>query len=188
MSLLTLIHTLHGKQSGYIVPCSNVEILTTPGVQNAAGSSTESGLKHNLKIHLHFLDFQVVSEPKGSQFRYGKDLTAADVMMFFPLQVVQSSMGGLADYPGLAAYVERVCIAPAYKVSVKKAQKASGEEYALIPSRASSLSRFEIRNLLWSILHICAPALQYLECWRLRGPRSSQVRTELMRWSVYRLF
>lgn len=102
------------------------------GVKDAAGGSTDSGLKRNLKIHLDFLEFQIRSAPNNGQLLCGKDLTAADIMMCFPLQVAQISMGGLAEYPGLAAYVERMCSRSAYRVSVKKAQEASGEEYALI--------------------------------------------------------
>ena len=72
------------------------------------------------------------SPPGQGQYLCGKDLTAADIMMAFPLQVVQSSMGGLAEYPELDAFVGRLIGRPAYKAAVERVENESSEKYRLM--------------------------------------------------------
>ncbi|KAK4502136.1 hypothetical protein PRZ48_005559 [Zasmidium cellare] len=114
MSLLMRIHTLEGAKGG--------------------NDSAELTLKHELsdvKIHLSFLESQLNSAPEAGLYLCGKDLTAADIMISFPLQVLQSTVG-LEEYPGLRAYVARLTGRTSYKAAVEKAETASGERYGLV--------------------------------------------------------
>ena len=88
-------------------------------------------LNNNFKTHLAFLESQISSPPDGGKYLCGKDLTAADIMMCFPLQVLQSS-AGIAEYPKLDAYVERLTSRSAYEESVEEAEDVSGEKYYLV--------------------------------------------------------
>ena len=53
----------------------------------------------------------------------GEELTAADIMMGYPIINVTSSMGrDLTPYPHVAAYIERVRARPAYQRARAKAE------------------------------------------------------------------
>ncbi|KAF2159363.1 hypothetical protein M409DRAFT_30111 [Zasmidium cellare ATCC 36951] len=97
-------------------------------------STVESTRKHELRevqTYLTFLESQINSAPQGGPYLCGNGLTAADIMISLPLLVLQSTVG-LNEYPGLGAYVERLTGRPGYKASIKRAETASGEKYALI--------------------------------------------------------
>ena len=101
------------------------------GIRGADVSSVDAILNNNFKTHLAFLESQLSSALDGGKYLCGKDLTAADIMMCFPLQVLQSS-AGIAEYPKLDAYVERLTSRSAYEESVKEAEDVSGEKYYLV--------------------------------------------------------
>lgn len=104
----------------------------TPGVKGGDASGPIANLNGLMKTHLAFLESQIGSAPGNGQYLCGKDLTAADILICFPLQIVQNGMGGLAEYPGIEAYVERLISTPSYNAAVKKAEDASGEKYHLM--------------------------------------------------------
>lgn len=82
------------------------------------------------KTHLTFLESQLKSAPEGGKYFCGANLTGADLIMCFPLQVIQHSIG-LAGYPELEAYIERMTSRPAYDSSIEKVEHVSGEKYIL---------------------------------------------------------
>lgn len=53
------------------------------------------------------------------QWLVGDELTAADIMMSFPLEAAQAR-GGLGDYPNVAKFVERVHAMPGYKQALER--------------------------------------------------------------------
>lgn len=89
-------------------------------------------LNNLAKTHLDFLESQIGSAPGNGQYICGQELTAADILMCFPLQIIQSSMGGLAQYPEIEAYLKRMISTRAYNAAVKQAEAASGEDYHLV--------------------------------------------------------
>lgn len=60
----------------------------------------------------------------------GGKLTGADVQMLFPLEAMNAS-GGLAHFPNLKAYVDRIHARPAYQRALKR-----GGEYSMGPQKS----------------------------------------------------
>lgn len=67
----------------------------------------------------------------GRQYLCSNKLTAADIMMSFGLISLSITMkGSLAkDYPKHAAYIARIGEEPAYKSSIAKVERESGEPF-----------------------------------------------------------
>lgn len=63
------------------------------------------------------------------EFFAGGKLTCADIQMLFPLEAMHAS-GGLAHWPNLAAYVDRMHARPAYERALEK-----GGEYSMGPKK-----------------------------------------------------
>lgn len=91
-----------------------------------------SKLDRNLKTHLDFLESQITSSPDGGLYMCGKTLSAADIMLSFPLMVIELAMGGIKQYPGLEAYVGLLKELPSCQSAIVKAESASGEKYKLL--------------------------------------------------------
>jgi glutathione S-transferase len=71
--------------------------------------------------HMGFLE----GELDGRDWFVGDDLSAADVNLSFPIQVTRM-LHGLAPYPNLARFLERVAARPAYQRALER-----GGPYAL---------------------------------------------------------
>ena len=85
--------------------------------------------KPNYKTHFDFLESQLATSPDGGEFLCGKNLTAADILMSFPLQAGQRVLKQINanDYPKLNAYVNKLDSMEGYKRSVKKIEEITGE-------------------------------------------------------------
>jgi len=90
--------------------------------------------KPNFKTHFDFLESQLATAPNGGGFLCGKDLTAVDILMSFPLQAGQKRLKiiNATDYPKLNAYVNKLEGLEGYKRSVEKIEKETGESYFTI--------------------------------------------------------
>jgi glutathione S-transferase len=88
--------------------------------------------KPNFKTHFDFLESQLASAPNGRGFLCGKDLTAVDILMSFPLQAGQKRLKMIneTDYPLLNAYVNKLEGMEGYKRSVERIEKETGESYS----------------------------------------------------------
>jgi glutathione S-transferase len=88
--------------------------------------------KPNFKTHFDFLESQLASAPNGGGFLCGKDLTAADILMSFPLQAGQKrlKMINATDYPLLNAYVNKLEATDGFKRSIERIEKETGESYS----------------------------------------------------------
>jgi glutathione S-transferase len=88
--------------------------------------------KPNFKTHFDFLESQLASAPNGGGFLCGKDLTAVDILMSFPLQAGQKRLKMIneTDYPLLNAYVNKLEGMEGYKRSVERIEKETGESYS----------------------------------------------------------
>lgn len=85
-------------------------------------------LNENFRTHFGFLESQLKTSPEGGQYLCGKDLTAADILMSFPLIAGKHKVDRTA-YPTLAAYTKMLETNEAYLRSIKKAEEASGEPF-----------------------------------------------------------
>lgn len=63
-----------------------VPFLIRPITHAIAGKITSLFLAPNFKTHYTFLEDQLKTSPDGGEFLCGKDLTAADILMSFPLR------------------------------------------------------------------------------------------------------
>lgn len=87
----------------------------------------------NIKTHFGFLEEQLATS--GGEFLCGAKLTAADILMSFPLLAVRSGGIDIIDmktYPKLEAYVTRLENMESYKRSVKIAEEKSGDKFTLL--------------------------------------------------------
>lgn len=87
-------------------------------------------LTRNIESNLAFLEQQLHTAPEGGPYLCGKELTAADILMSFP--IIAASGRILKDkkqqdkYPLLAAYAKRLEGADGYKKAVAKIEKIEG--------------------------------------------------------------
>lgn len=100
---------------------SPVWFFIKPITTGIASSVEAAFLARNFKTHYDFLEGQLTTAPDGGNFLCGKDLTAADIMMSFPLEAGQSRSGFTKDqYPKIWDYVDRLHEREAYKRAVAK--------------------------------------------------------------------
>ena len=81
--------------------------------------------------HYSFLEGQLATSPDGGEYLCGKDLTAADILMTFPLLAGKGA--GNVDkekYPKLLAYIEKLENMPGAQQAVKKIEDLTGEPYS----------------------------------------------------------
>jgi glutathione S-transferase len=74
------------------------------------------------------LESQLATSPGGGDFLCGKELTAVDILMSFPLQAGQKAlkMINAEKYPKLNAYVNRLDNMEGWKRSVERIEKETG--------------------------------------------------------------
>lgn len=86
-------------------------------------------LTRNIDGNLAFLEDQLKTAPGGGPYLCGKDLTAADILISFPViaagqRVLQGKNAG--NYPLLAAYAKRLQGIDGYKRAVAKIESIEG--------------------------------------------------------------
>ncbi|KAF2431491.1 thioredoxin-like protein [Tothia fuscella] len=110
-----------------------VPFFVRPITRVIASQVENSFLNQNHKSNLDFLESQIKSSPGNGEFLCGAQLTAADIMMIFPLQGAQTGAGlTKEDYPLLTAYIDRLTESPAYKRAIKKVEETSGEKFTVL--------------------------------------------------------
>lgn len=96
----------------------------------------------NIKKHLGFLEQQL--ETSSGDFLTGPDLTAADMIMSYPLLAGKTgfdSMGEFAKgtaketFPKVYAYMDRLEAQEGWKKSVRKTEEFDGE-FSLVPRQS----------------------------------------------------
>ena len=87
----------------------------------------KSFLTPTLDTNFAFLESQIASSPNGGKYLCGESLTAADVMMSFPLGGAKGrSTFSKEKHPKLWEYVERLENMDAYKKAVRKIVEVEG--------------------------------------------------------------
>ena len=82
----------------------------------------------NYATHFQFLESQLASSPDGGPYLCGKELTAADILMSFPLIVGKPRIQE-GNYPKLLAYIKMIEECDGYVGSTKKIEEVSGEPF-----------------------------------------------------------
>lgn len=110
-----------------VIQNAKVPFFIKPITSGIANKVTSSFLTPNFRTHYKFLESQLETAPDGGEFLCGKVLTAADIMMSFPLEAGQSRSGMTQqEFPLLWAYVDRLHEREAYKRSVAKIEAVEG--------------------------------------------------------------
>lgn len=90
--------------------------LVRPIARGIANGVGQWYLDPNLKLHLGVIE----AELAATGWFAGDDLTAADVIMSFPLEAAVARGGAASGYPNIAAFLARIQARPAWKAALAK--------------------------------------------------------------------
>ncbi|KAF2170340.1 hypothetical protein M409DRAFT_64117 [Zasmidium cellare ATCC 36951] len=99
--------------------------------RSIAGRFDNEFLIENYATYFGFLESQLESTPSSGEYLCGANLTAADIMMSFPV-LVGETLVNLTKYPRLLAYVEMLAKGSEYQASVEEIEKMTGEKYVVV--------------------------------------------------------
>ncbi|KAF4120307.1 glutathione S-transferase [Geosmithia morbida] len=114
----------------------NVPFFIRPITSAAAGRIFSAYIYPNLRRHLAMLEDQLATSPDGGVYLCGRDLTAADILMSFPLIASKGRLrqvgpweGGCwtDEFPRLGAYTAMLEKHEGYVGSVRKIEEVDGE-------------------------------------------------------------
>ncbi|THY95306.1 hypothetical protein D6C95_05425 [Aureobasidium pullulans] len=108
-----------------------IPFFIRPITNQIVGRVDNMYFKPNFKTHFDFLESQLASAPNGGGFLCGNTLTAADILMSFPLQAGQKRLKiiNATDYPKLNDFVNKLDNMEGYKKSIERIEKESGESF-----------------------------------------------------------
>lgn len=81
----------------------------------------------NVTKNFKFLEERLNTAPDGGPFLCGKQLTAADIMMSFPVIAASGRVPLKEEYPKLQEYVDRLQQEEGYKKAVEKVIEVDGK-------------------------------------------------------------
>lgn len=87
-----------------------------PVARKISGNVKNSFIEPQAALHLAYVE----NELNGKDWLVSNQLSGADIMMSYPLQAAADRFG-LADYPNIRAYLQRIEKDPAYQTAVQKA-------------------------------------------------------------------
>jgi len=122
-SLYQRHHTKH-RMPG--IKESAVPFFIKPITRGVATKVEDLFLNKNFVTHWSFLESQLVTSPDGGEYLCGKELTAADIMMSYPLTSRKEKIDR-AQYPKLVAYIDKLEGSEAYEAAAKKIEEVTGE-------------------------------------------------------------
>jgi glutathione S-transferase len=101
-------------------------------ITNIVASQVENQfLTRNVEGNLAFLEEQLRTSPEGGEFICGKELTAADIMLSFPVIAVTMRMlkeeKNKEKYPLIVAYANRIQRNEGYLRATKKVEEIEGK-------------------------------------------------------------
>ena len=85
-------------------------------------------LNKNFETHFSFLESQLASSPDSGKYLCGADLTAADILMSFPLMAGKEKVD-TALYPKLGEYTKMLEKHEGFVNSCKKVEEVTGESF-----------------------------------------------------------
>lgn len=88
---------------------------------------TSEYLKPNFETHYRYIESQLETSPDNGEYLCGKDFTAADILMSFPLEAGKSRSGMTEQQcPRIWRYVAKLQAREAYQRAVKKIEEVEG--------------------------------------------------------------
>ncbi|KAL1858206.1 hypothetical protein VTK73DRAFT_7904 [Phialemonium thermophilum] len=118
-----------------IFKSNKIPLPIRPIASLLAGKMYGNFVRRNMKKHFSFLESQLGSAPQGGPYLCGPHLTAADILLSYPLlsakrEVEKMDVGegkAFEPYPRLRAYVERIQSESGYKKAVEKVKEFEGK-------------------------------------------------------------
>ena len=119
------VHPAHNLRTETMTEIRNNAPFFVRPITNAVAGNIESTFVHpNLKDNWEFLEGQLATSPNNGKYLCGKDITAADLLLSFPVDAssTQPSLTTLTKekYPRLFDYVASMKTREAYKRAVQK--------------------------------------------------------------------
>lgn len=104
-----------------------VPFFIRPITRGIAGKLTSQFLVPEFNLQYRFLENQLATSPNGGEYLCGTSLTAADIMMIFPLQAGRTRSGmSEEEFPRVFAYVDKLEQREAYKRAIAKIEAVEG--------------------------------------------------------------
>ena len=103
-------------------------IFLKPITSGIADNVDKLFLNANYNTHFAFLESQLATSPDGGKYLCGKTLTAADILMSFPLIAGKGKIDRV-KFPKLAAYSDLLESDEGYVASTKRIEELSGEPF-----------------------------------------------------------
>ena len=119
---------------GIAIKNTPVPFFIRPITTRVAGGIRTNYLDPNFDTTFSFLEGQLKTSPGGGKYLCGSNLTAADILISFPL-IAAKGRGGLLPaekYPLLRAYVDMLEEEEGYKRSIAKVEEVDGKFSAMI--------------------------------------------------------
>ena len=86
-------------------------------------------ITHNAEKNFNMLEDQLATSPGNGKYLCGPELTAADILMSFPLIAAKSRLN-MKTYPKLNEYIKLLETSAGYASSVKKLEELTGEPFS----------------------------------------------------------
>jgi glutathione S-transferase len=109
-----------------------VPFFIKPITRGIADKVDTAYLTDNYATHFGFLESQLASSPDNGEYLCGASLTAADILLSFPI-VAASGKVDAEKFPKLKAYAARIEAHEGHKNSIKKMEELTGMPYELRP-------------------------------------------------------
>jgi len=126
MSLLTVAMFMSNIRD------SPVPFFIKPVTRGIADKVDNVYLNENFATHFGFLESQLASSPDNGEYLCGASLTAADILMSFPI-IAASGKVDAEKFPKLKAYAAKLEAHPGYGGCVKKIEELTGMPFELRP-------------------------------------------------------
>ena len=105
-------HFLHYAEGSLMPPLFTKLVLSRVPL---FGKTAQKKFQPMIDVHLDYVEAELAARPWFA----GKDLTAADVMMSFPLEAAVSRAAATEGRPHLAAWLQKIHARPAYQAALK---------------------------------------------------------------------
>jgi glutathione S-transferase len=105
-------HFLHYAEASLMPPLFTKLVLSRVPL---LGKTAQKKFQPMIDVHLDYVE----AELAGRAWFAGKEFTAADVMMSFPLEAAVARAGATQGRPHIAAWLEKIHARPAYKTALK---------------------------------------------------------------------
>ncbi|TAQ87119.1 hypothetical protein B7494_g4586 [Chlorociboria aeruginascens] len=130
LMLMTIV-VLHPKLTrtpGKEIKNSPVPFFIKPITSSIASKINTAFLDPNFATHFSFLESQLSTSPEEGKYLCGPNLTAADILLSFPLMAAKSRTGLTKEkYPLLWGYTERLEGENGYKKAMEKIVAIEGK-------------------------------------------------------------